>query len=179
MVAARGIWLTGMMAFMVSVGPARAQTMVQPACPTGASAPALPAELSGWLTPREVKAASNADGLSAAAIKVGEAAETALLQTPTVTYVSRPEKPGGSVSYGGLLQFAVQDAGTYRVALGSGAWIDVLHNGAAVTSTAHGHGPDCSGIRKMVDFALEPGTYVLQLSANAGEKLPVMVARLH
>ena len=49
---------------------------------------------------------------------------------------------------------------------------------AAAVSVAHGRGPACSGIRKMVDFALEPGLYVLQIAGNGGPSLPVMIARL-
>jgi homogentisate 1,2-dioxygenase len=64
------------------------------------------------------------------------------------------------------------------VALGSGAWIDVLKGKAAMASVAHGHGPDCSGIRKMVDFRLSPGRYTLQIAANGEQTLPLMIARL-
>ncbi len=64
------------------------------------------------------------------------------------------------------------------MALGSGAWIDILKGGKAVASTAHGHGPDCTGIRKMVDFPLTPGRYTLQIAANGEAALPLLVARL-
>ena len=101
-----------------------------------------------------------------------------LLPTPSVHYPLQPEKPGGSVSHGGLLGFTITEAGTYRIALGSAAWIDVVRGGKPVTSTAHGHGPACSTIRKMVDFPLMPGRYILQVSANAGAGLPVLVTRL-
>jgi hypothetical protein len=50
----------------------------------------------------------------------GKAAAVALLPTPEVHYPLRPEKPGGSVSHGGLLALEVARAGTYRVAIGSG-----------------------------------------------------------
>jgi hypothetical protein len=47
-------------------------------------------------------------------------------------------------------------------------------DGAGVISSAHGHGPDCTGIRKMVDFALTPGRYTVQISANAAPQITVM-----
>ncbi|HEX4272840.1 MAG TPA: hypothetical protein VHZ32_15725, partial [Rhizomicrobium sp.] len=59
---------------------------------------------------------------------------------------------------------------------GAGPWIDVLKDGAAVTSGVHGPGPACSGIRKTVQFPLQPGRYVIQISANAGDSVPVMVS---
>lgn len=54
----------------------------------------------------------------------------------------------------------------------------MVRDGAAVVSVGHGRGPACSGVRKMVDFALEPGRYVLQIAGNGGQSLPVMIARL-
>ena len=54
----------------------------------------------------------------------------ALGHTREVQYIARPEKPGGSVAYGGLLQLNVKGAGTYQVNLSSGAWIDVVKDGA-------------------------------------------------
>ncbi|HEX7822094.1 MAG TPA: homogentisate 1,2-dioxygenase [Sphingobium sp.] len=139
---------------------------------------ALPAELAGWSVRVPVKAAGGKAGLRMATLTVGQAVDAALIQTSGVRYVLRPEKPGGSVSYGGLFGFSVRQAATYRVALGAGAWIDVVKGGKSVASTAHGHGPDCTGIRKMVDFPLTLGRYVLQLAANGTDVLPVMVARL-
>ncbi|HEX8555674.1 MAG TPA: homogentisate 1,2-dioxygenase, partial [Sphingomonas sp.] len=74
--------------------------------------------------------------------------------------------------------FRVASAGTYRVALDSAMWIDVVAGTAAIASTTHGHGPACSGVRKMVDFALRPGRYVIQLSGSAKPQAVVMVARV-
>lgn len=101
-----------------------------------------------------------------------------LLPTPKVSYPVRPEKPGGTVSYGGIVRFTVAEEGAWRVALGSGAWIDVIRDGKASPSIAHGRGPDCTGIRKMVDYRLSPGTYVLQIAANGSDTVTLMVARL-
>ncbi len=144
------------------------------ACP--ATPPALPAELSGWNQRKALPA--SADARSATRLEPGRAVDGGLRPTPQVRFALRPEKPGGSVSFGGIYALTVKQAGNYRVALGSAAWIDVLKDGAAVMSIAHGHGPDCSGIRKMVDFTLEPGEYVLQISANPEAKLPLLVTRL-
>ncbi len=155
-------------------GPAQAQHAE--AC---TETPALPAELAGWSSAHgTVSAAVDAKALKAAAIPVGHQIEAALKPTSDVRYITRPEKPGGSVSHGGMFSFNAQADGTYRVALGSAAWIDVLDGKTAVTSTAHGHGPACSGIRKMVDFPLKAGPYTLQIAANASNTARVMVIRL-
>jgi hypothetical protein len=69
--------------------------------------------------------------------------------------------------------------GTYRVVLGSRAWIDlVTARGTPVPSAAHSMGPACTGIRKMVDFALGAGSYTIQLSGNAEQAISVLVIRL-
>ncbi|MDF2639883.1 MAG: hypothetical protein K0R64_2867 [Novosphingobium lindaniclasticum] len=168
-------------------GAALAQDMpgMGTVCPADAQAAALPAELSGWT--RRVPLAAGRDAASAARLVPGTAIEGRLSPTPEVRYALRPEKPGGSVSFGGIFAFTVAETGRYRVALGSAAWIDLIRVGEAagsgtpgrgLASIAHGHGPDCSGIRKMVDFALEPGDYLVQIAANANEKMPLLVARL-
>ncbi|WP_287458654.1 homogentisate 1,2-dioxygenase [Sphingomonas sp.] len=169
----RAIWAAAMMA--MTAPAASAQT--PPACSAEAK-PALPAALAGWATPAPLAAATDRDGVARATLVPGKAATVTLLPTPTVHYPLQPEKPGGSVSHGGLLAFPIARAGGYRVALGSAAWIDVVRDGKAVVSTAHGHGPACSTIRKMVDFSLEPGDYVLQISANATAELTVLIAPL-
>lgn len=138
--------------------------------------PAVPAELVGWARMTDVTAGGNATG--APMLTIGVGARASLLPTPKVAYPLPPEKPGDPAGSGGLFAFAVPVAGRYRVALGSGAWIDVVRDGIAVTSAAHGHGPDCSGIRKMVDFDLRAGRYLLQIAGNAGPTLPLMVDRL-
>lgn len=138
----------------------------------------LPPELAAWAQPTTVDAASNAKGLKTAELIIGQAARATLHGTAEISYIVRPEKPGGSVSYGGLFGFTVKEAGTYRVALGSGAWIDLLEGKTAIESTAHGHGPECSGIRKMVDFPLKPGRHVLQIAANGEATLPLLIAKV-
>ncbi|WP_336968486.1 hypothetical protein [Sphingobium aromaticiconvertens] len=154
--------------------PVSAQEMGVPA-PCAAPAD-LPEALAGWRNPAPATA-GNVQA-KAVALPPGKAVILALLPTPKVTYPLRPEKPGGSVSFGGLASFTVAQTGTWRVALGSGAWVDVVKNGKAMTSIAHGHGPDCSGIRKMVDYSLTPGRYVLQVAANGTDSLPLLVTRL-
>lgn len=141
------------------------------------TAPAdLPASLASWPAAVPMKAAADRNGLDAARLTPGQAVQLMLLQTSKVAFPLQPKKPGGTASYGGLMQFAVKEEGVWRVALGSGAWIDVVKDGKALPSIAHGHGPACSGIRKMVDFSLSPGTYILQVAASGTETLTVMAA---
>lgn len=156
------------------------QGMAMPAAEQDcASGPvALPDALAGWPRRSPLAAAADRSGLGAATLVPGQAVDGRLRPTGEVRYELRPEKPGGSVSFGGLYAFTVSEGGAYRIALGGPAWIDVVRRGKGVVSTAHGHGPACSGIRKMVDFTLSPGRYVLQISANGAAELPLMLVRL-
>jgi hypothetical protein len=170
---ARLLILVAASTFSLAPLPVLAQT--PPAC--AAMDASLTGEFTGWTSKTDITAATASKALSKAELTVGKAANVALPSTADVKYATQPEKPGGSVSHGGMVAFRIAEAGTYRVALGSGAWIDVLKNGKAIESTAHGHGPECSTIRKVVDFPLTPGRYVLQISANADAQIGVMVAR--
>jgi len=153
-------WITAVLALAAAPGLAQA-----PACPAPA---APPPELAGW-SRREAVAAARAT------LTVGRAADLALRPTARAGWRVPPEKPGAADSFGGVATFAVARAGTYRVALDAGAWIDVLENGRPVASGAHGHGPACSGVAKMVDFTLRPGRHVLQVAGNKEAQIAVMV----
>jgi hypothetical protein len=169
----------GLLALAVMVPTVKAAAQggqAQSTCPAGAAP--LPAALAAWPDRVPLQAASDAAALASAQIEVGQAIDAALHPTPEIHYAQRPEKPGGSVSFGGLFALTIEQTGTYRVALGSAAWIDLTRDGKAVASTAHGRGPECSGIRKMVDFSLTPGDYVLQISANGTNTTPLLVTRL-
>ncbi|HZU64996.1 MAG TPA: hypothetical protein VFF98_15025 [Novosphingobium sp.] len=179
MAPARFLWLIAaslVPAIAPAFAPAFASTADMPA-PPACPAPVAPAgAYAPWAQPAPLAAGQAADG--APLLKPGSAARLSLAPTPQVRYALRPEKPGGSVSYGGLVALEVASAGTYRIALGSAAWLDVIGKGGALPSIAHGHGPDCTGIRKLVDFTLEPGRYLLQISANGTPALTVMALAL-
>lgn len=153
---------------------AQAQEM-QPATACKEMDKSLPAELSAWTQKSDLASATRAAELGKARLVPGQAATVTLHHTPDVTYVAQPAKPGGSVSYGGLLDLNIKKAGTYRIGLSAGAWLDVVKNKKLLLSTAHGHGPDCSTLRKIVDFPLQAGHYVVQVSANADPAIAIMI----
>lgn len=157
-----GAWGVGI-ALLIS-GPALAQSD----CPKDAEP--LPPALAAWsATP----GALSKDAVLAA----GAPMRVALEPTSKIRFVAPPEREPKPGSFGGVIAFDVQQAGTWRVALSGAGWVDVLAGGKALASTAHGHGPACSGIRKIVDFALPAGTYTLQISGAAADSIDVMVTR--
>jgi hypothetical protein len=137
----------------------------QPACPA----------ISG--TNVELKAATASPEFEPARLMLDQAATVTLHPGNDVRFIVAPQKPGAAGSYGGMLVVDVREAGTYQVGLSAGAWIDVLKEGVAVASSAHDHDAGCSGLRKMVSFALTPGRHVIQISGNREDTIKVLVSR--
>ncbi|GFE97053.1 MULTISPECIES: hypothetical protein [unclassified Gluconobacter] len=161
------------LAMLFSAGTALADPA---ACKPGTTS--LPAGYEGWSHPTPLTAATNQAGLSNGYLTLNHAATVHLDHTPDVHFLQRPAEPGGSVSYGGMIAFEAPKGGTYRIMLPNKTWIDVLGQGGPATSTHHQHGPDCSGIRKMVDFQLSAGKYTVQLAGSGLQDMPVMVSAL-
>ncbi len=145
----------------MTAGLAVAQTTAPVAAPACTAPAALPAEMASFARPMEVALGGP--------VLIGQAATLGLGPAAGMVFPVIPAKAPPEGSFGGTLELDVKRAGTYRVALGGPVWIDLVRDGKAIASTAHEHGPACSAIRKIVDFALVPGHYTLQLS---GAKMP-------
>lgn len=159
-------------ASVVLVGHSQAQE-----APKACAAPAAPpAEFAGWSAAQLLPAGATGDAPGARVLPIGTAREIGLLPVAEVRYAVQPVRPDEGAVHGGLVAFDVARRGTYRVALGSGAWIEVIGGRRARQSVGHGHGPECSGIRKIVDFELSPGRYLLQLSASKEARVTAMIA---
>lgn len=159
----------------VHVAPPAREGQVRPApslkvCPADG---VIPRELAGWRSMAPVAA-----GPTPVPVPVGEGLRATLLPAAEVGYPVAPAKPGAAGTSGGVFAFEIVRAGRYRVALGAGAWIDVAQGGVRLAAVAHGHGPDCSPVRKMVDFDLKPGRYLLEIAGAPSPTLALMIARL-
>jgi hypothetical protein len=151
--------------------PALAQDpATDPSCATVRVA--LPAELAGWSQQTPVSAGVKPG--EGATVIVGQAALVSLHPARHLALAPAGKSTEGN---GGTLSLAINAAGTYRLALGRKAWVDVVQAGKATPSTAHAHGPKCSGIGKIVDFRLAPGNYTIQLSGSAAESVALMVVK--
>ncbi|SEH11461.1 hypothetical protein SAMN05428974_0228 [Sphingopyxis sp. YR583] len=136
-----------------------------PVAPTCPAKPVLPPELSGWSRDASGKTIyAYGDDLGADWSPLG-AARTALPlhKFESLRYGVAPERKPDVYKFGGMIPIAVKKDGRLIVALDAGAWIDLIRDGAVVKSLAHGHGPACSGIRKMVEFDVTQGRYQLQI----------------
>ena len=165
----------------LAAAPASAQPATSTAAPSHAACPtidaALPADLAPWTSARPLAAARSTVDLASARLTPGDTVLLALAASGEVGYAVPPSKPEAASSHAGLAGFTIADAGTYRIALSSGGWIDLTREGKALASTGHSHGPACSSIHKIVEFSLQPGPYVLQISGNAEPQVRVLITR--
>ena len=132
------------------------------ACP---AKPELPPELSGWARNSSNKTIYGYGDARAADWPPLAAARTGLVlhHYESLRYWIAPERKPDPFKFGGMVPIIVKKAGRLTVALDEGAWIDLVRDGKVVRSVSHGHGPACSGIRKMVDFEVTEGRYLLQI----------------
>ncbi len=158
-------WALVATVMFVSADRVAAQQAAAPPCPA-----TLAAEFAGWSKP-----ASVAPG---GVLPVGSVGRLALKPSAGVSFEVTPTKAPAADTFSGVVRFDVAKAGTYRVALGGAAWIDVVQSGTVLTSTAHAHGPVCSPVKKMVDFALPAGRYALQLSGAKTAELSVSITTI-
>ena len=147
--------------------PASAAAQEAPPAPACQATDAnLPANLAAWRAPAP----------SSGPLRPGAAVQVALRPIAEVqaAIAPHPARDGGATT-GARLNLEVATAGTYRVALSEAAWIDLVQGGQSLASAAHGHGPACSSIHKIVDFALSPGRYVIQLSGTTAASARLLV----
>jgi hypothetical protein len=135
--------------------------------------------MEAWTQPAPLAAALNEADLGKAALKPGLAVAARFAPVGRVKYRVPPEKADGPATYGGLYRLTITEPGTYRVAASAAPWMDVFAPGSSTPMrTAHfGHGPACSGIGKMVEFALQPGDYLLQFSESLTADPELMVVK--
>ena len=96
----------------------------------------------------------------------------AMASPRSVTGLPAGAKPGNAAA----IPFRVSAAGVYGIAVDQPVWIDVTAPGTVpLTSVSHGHGPECSTIRKIVRFDLKPGSYTIYLSGLGEANVRVML----
>jgi hypothetical protein len=110
------------------------------------------------------------------ALGIGSEATLALKPATNVDFKPALTRPAKDGTFGGYFPIDVTKAGRYRIALSQGAWIDLVQKGDRLKSADHSHGPDCSGIAKIVAFDFQPGRYWLQLSEAKEASIGVMVS---
>ncbi len=160
---------TLLLALTLAFIPVLAHAETAPTCSTALDT-ALPAAWSAWTAPETLAAA--ATPATQPEMTIGRAYRVTLAPTANVAYAV-PLKAAKDGTFGGLFMLTIDKAGTYTVGVDQAAWVDMVRDGQALKSASFGHGPECSTLHKMVDFALLPGHYTLQLS-NAARGVSVV-----
>lgn len=144
---------------------AAANAAAAPPAAACSATPVLPPELADWARGASSKTIyAYGDDLGADWSPLGAArTELPLHKFESLRYRIAPERKPDVYKFGGMIPIDVKKSGRLIVALDAGAWIDLVRDGAVVKSVTHGHGPACSGIRKMVEFDVTPGRYQLQI----------------
>lgn len=151
-------------ALLQTAAPATAHQHA-PAASCAATDASLPADLSAW---------SSADTSDASAIMIGQPLRVGLQGNPA--FHRPPARAPQAGRTGVTLPLHIETAGSYSVAIDGPAWIDVVGQaGAFAATSAHGHGPECSSIRKQVTFNLIAGDYIVQISNATTPTMRLMV----
>ena len=129
----------------------------------------------GWAAAAPVTA--GVSDATAPALPIGRGVTATLVPGGSVTLAAPLAKGFGPGDRGGLFAVTVATAGRYRVALGEGVWVDMVRGGRALASADHGHGPDCSPVRKFVEWDLTPGRTLLQVAGHAAPTLRLEVLK--
>lgn len=141
-----------------------------PSCATPAP---LAEPWTSWPQSGQADAGTQAHG--APGLILGKPVVATLTLAAHVQFAVSPGK-GAKDGYGGLFTLSVKRAARIGIALDGPAWVDVITGTAAPMSVDHGHGPACSGIRKIVWFDLGAGRHIVQIAGSKGDTIRVMAA---
>jgi hypothetical protein len=157
--------------------PALAQrpNTVPPDTCTAKAAP--PPSMAAWSTPSPLPAARSEADLPKARLQIGKAVQASFAPVADVKFRVPPEKADGPATYGGLYALTITEQGVYRIAASAAPWMDVFDGTTPAKSARFGHGPACTGIGKMVEFPLQPGTYLVQFSESLQPTTEILVVK--
>lgn len=120
---------------------------------------------------------TGATAAAAPALEVGELFELQLMPQEDVQLAAAPSKTMlADGTHAGSFSLRLAHAGEHRIALDSGAWIDVVLDGQALASAEFSGSAGCRSPRKVVVYALPAEQdLIVQFSASEPEKLRVSV----
>jgi hypothetical protein len=133
------------------------------AAPDCAPPTSLPPVYQGWQTPKPAPVAT--DDTTATALALGQAITVKLAPATNLRFPAHGPKTPDSTVFGSVFGYTASVVGTLRIAASGAAWIDLVSGAETLKPRAFGHGPDCTGIHKYVDFDVAPGHYLIRVSA--------------
>lgn len=155
---------------LVAADPAPAPAKAAPDC---AVAPVLEEPWTSWNQSGSMTAGGTVAG--APSLILGKPVTATLRPGAQVQFPVAPGK-NEAKSWGGLFALSLNIPARVGIGLSGPAWVDMVSGDAVVASTTHGHGPDCSGIRKIVWFDLPAGKHLVQIANAPGDTIRIMAA---
>ncbi|WP_340264044.1 hypothetical protein [Sphingobium mellinum] len=163
-------WIACLLAMSLVPVPARAVTNAVDAC---RQAPPPPEPWTSWS--QKGRAAAGGEAATAPRLILGKPVVATLRPQAQVQYPVKPPQRERSAQ-GGLFTLALKDPARVGIALSGPAWVDIFTGSTIASAVDHGHGPDCSGIAKIVWFDLPPGLHLVALSGASQRDIRVMAA---
>lgn len=157
------------LSFLLALCPMVAQAAPDPC----ATAPSLAEPWTSWTQSGAATAGGTAS--TAPRLILGRPVTASLRPGAQVQFAVPPGK-NAPKSYAGLFTLSVKMPSRVGIALSEGAWVDAAAGSTAIPSVDHGHGPDCSGIRKIVWFDLSPGLHTIQIAGSPKPTVRIMAA---
>lgn len=118
------------------------------------------------------------DAATAPAIETDRLYELTLAPNEQVRLPAPNQKAhGAGTGSAGLVRLQVTKAGSYRISVGSQMWVDLASGSMLIGSSDFAGQHGCDAPHKIVQYDLQPGVFVLQLSGGSGDHVRVAVTR--
>jgi hypothetical protein len=162
-----------MRALVLAVSIALTATAAAAQEPVGCDKFKWPLDREKALLAAPVSVASGAE----AAQPLGVAIKLALVPFADAKLPMEPTRtPRSADSYAGYLRVpALPKAGTYRIPLSGGGWVDVFQGGRDVKSSAFSGATGCGGVRKSVKFELSAAPFIIEVTGTTARDIGIVV----
>jgi hypothetical protein len=109
-------------------------------------------------------------------LEVDKLYDISLTPQDKVNFVMAPAKKAlADGAYAGMVKLHIPTAGKYRVSMSDGFWIDVITAGKFAPTDDFTGGHECRAPRKIVQYPLPAGDFVLQFSNATSPSVKVTV----
>jgi hypothetical protein len=119
------------------------------------------------------------DAASAPTIDPDRQYELSLAPREQVHLAAAPARKnhGAETGFAGLVRLHISAPGSYRVSIAAQAWIDVVGDNMLIGSSDFAAAHGCDAPHKIVQYDLQPGTFLLQLTGATSQHVRVVLTR--
>jgi hypothetical protein len=135
-------------------------------------------ERSVFATPAQALNAGR-DAASAPVLESDRLYELSLAPHEQVRLAAAPagKSHGADSGYAGLVRLRISVAGSYRVSVGTQTWVDVVSGRMLIASSDFAAQHGCDAPHKIVQYDLQPGTFLLQFTGSTSEHVRALLTR--